>query len=90
MPKTKIGGTIYEVIEGKTLVGGIAYDITAGKTYIGGTAYDIKFKPAIQRLFEDMTIVSITGRNSSSTGRFYLTGVPVSDTDRKYYISIYN
>ena len=88
MPKAVVNSTTYEVTGGKTLIDGTAYDINKGKTLIGGTAYDIKFKPAIQRLFEDMTIVSINGRNVNTLGRFYLSNVPIGSY--KYYISIYN
>ena len=90
--KTYIGGTAYDITGGKTLIGGTAYDINAGKTLIGGTAYDIVFKkdPTIKELFENLTVLGSTGRNTSSTGRPYLS-TSITDTDHSAYLfSIFN
>lgn len=45
--KTRVNGTVYEVIGGKCLVNGTSYDIKKGRTLIGGTGYDITFAPSM-------------------------------------------
>ena len=46
--KALIGGTVYNVKNGKTLIGGTSYNVKSGKTLIGGTAYNINFVTAPQ------------------------------------------
>ena len=46
--KTLIGGTAYELVNGKTLIGGTAYTISGGKTLVGGTDYEINLKKKFQ------------------------------------------
>ena len=41
--KTLIGGTGYDIKEGRTLIDGVGYDIKKGRTLINGVGYDISF-----------------------------------------------
>ena len=41
--KTLIGGTAYEISNGKTLIDGTSYEVSAGNTLVGGTAHQIVF-----------------------------------------------
>ncbi len=90
--KAYIGGTAYDITGGKTLVGGTAYDITAGKTLIGGTAYDIVFKKPVtlRELFDDLTVVGIAGRNSSTSRLTYISTSITATSHACYLFSMFN
>lgn len=54
--KTFIGGTPYDVKNGRAFIGGTGYDIKKGRTLIGGTGYDIKFTVPLAELAEGIVI----------------------------------
>lgn len=69
--RTLIGGTGYDIKQGRTLVGGTGYDIKQGRTLVGGTGYDI-FTQTKELTFEALMAAaalarSVVGRNASST-----------------------
>lgn len=61
--KTLIGGTGYDVKNGRTFIGGTGYDIKKGRTLIGGTGYDIKFTVPLAELAEG-TVITIKENGS--------------------------
>ena len=54
--KTFIGGTPYDVKNGRAFIGGTGYDIKKGRALIGGTGYDIKFTVPLAELAEGAVI----------------------------------
>ena len=59
--KTRVNGTVYEVIGGKCLVNGTSYDIKKGRTLIGGTGYDITFGPPPMPVKGDLITMNLDG-----------------------------
>lgn len=53
--RTLVGGTAYDIKNGRCLVDGTAYEIRTGRTLVGGTAYEVKFGSLIPVYIEGST-----------------------------------
>lgn len=84
--KALIGGTAYDIKDGKTLIGGTGYTIKSGKTLVGGTAYSIKLSDGASiRLIADYSNLPAQGSSTNAVDAF---GMIVTGPDGKKYANI--